>query len=44
MNLYAYYIERGHTIQELLNLSETEKLYYKAAMEVINGAVNDNGQ
>lgn len=42
--MYAYYIERGHTIQELLNLSETEKLFYMANIELMNEAVNDSGK
>lgn len=42
--MYAYYIERGHTIQELLNLSETEKIFYMANIELMNEAVNNNGQ
>lgn len=30
--MIAYYLDRGHTIQELLSLSYYEKLFYKAAM------------
>lgn len=29
-----YYLEKGHTLHELLNLSYTEKLFMIASMEV----------
>lgn len=31
--MYAYYINRGHTLDSLLSLSYLEKLFYKEAME-----------
>lgn len=31
--MYAYYIDRGHTLDSLLSLSYLEKLLYKEAME-----------
>lgn len=31
--MFAYYIERGHSLKELMNLSELEKLFYFANME-----------
>lgn len=31
--MYAYYIDRGHTLDSLLSLSYLEKLFYKEAME-----------
>ena len=30
--MIAYYLDRGHTIKELLSLDYYEKLFYKAAM------------
>lgn len=30
--MYAYYIDRGHTLDSLLSLSSLEKLFYKEAM------------
>lgn len=32
--MYAYYLHRGHSLQELINLSMTEKLFYKNAMDL----------
>jgi len=31
--MYAYYVNKGHTIDSLLSLSYIEKLFYKEAME-----------
>lgn len=42
--MYAYYIERGHSIKELLKLSFMEKLFYIASKEVIEEELNKNGQ
>jgi len=30
--MIAYYLDKGHSIKELLGLSYYEKLFYKAAM------------
>lgn len=30
-----YYLEKGHTLHELLNLSYTEKIFMIASMEVM---------
>ena len=30
--MYAWYINRGHTLQELLNLGYYERMFYIAAM------------
>ena len=32
--MYAYYLQRGHSLDKLLNLSFAEKLFYKNAMEL----------
>lgn len=32
--MYAYYLQKGHSLKELLQLSFAEKLFYKNAMEV----------
>ena len=32
--MYAYYLQRGHSLDKLLNLSFVEKLFYKNAMEL----------
>ena len=32
--MYAYYLQRGHSLDELLQLSFAEKLFYRNAMEV----------
>lgn len=34
MELIAHYINRGHTLNELLDLSYTEKEFFAAAWEV----------
>jgi len=31
--MYAYYINRGHTLDSLLSLSYLEKIFYLEAME-----------
>lgn len=31
--MYAYYINRGHTLEYLLNLTFTEKIFYSEAMK-----------
>lgn len=31
--MYAYYLDRGHTLKSLLSLSYLEKLFYIEAME-----------
>ena len=31
--MYAYYIDKGHTLDSLLSLSYLEKLFYKEAMD-----------
>lgn len=31
--MYAYYINRGHKLEDLLNLSFVEKIFYSEAME-----------
>lgn len=33
--MLRYYIERGHSIKELLNLSPTEKLFYALHVELV---------
>ena len=32
--MYAYYLQKGHGLNELLQLSFAEQLFYKNAMEV----------
>lgn len=32
--MYAYYLQRGHSLERLLQLSFTEKLFYRNAMEL----------
>lgn len=32
--MYAYYLQKGHSLKELLQLSFAEKLFYRNAMEV----------
>ncbi|MBQ5682771.1 MAG: hypothetical protein IIV26_04555 [Peptococcaceae bacterium] len=32
--MYAYYLQKGHRLDELLNLSFAAKLFYKNAMEL----------
>lgn len=32
--MISYYLDRGHTIKELLGLSYYERLYYVASMEL----------
>ena len=32
--MYAYYLQRGHSLDELLQLSFAAKLFYRNAMEV----------
>lgn len=31
--MYAYYIDRGHTLDSLLSLSNLDKIFYKEAMD-----------
>lgn len=31
--MYAYYINRGHKLEDLLNLSFLEKIFYSEAMD-----------
>ncbi len=31
--MYAYYLQKGHTLSSLLSLTHLEKLMYKEAME-----------
>lgn len=31
--MYAYYLDRGHTLDSLLSLSYLEKLFYKETMD-----------
>lgn len=30
--MYAYYINRGHKLEDLINLSYTERVFYSEAM------------
>jgi len=32
--MFHHYMQRGHDIHELMSLSETEKLFYKASMVI----------
>lgn len=32
--MYAYYVVRGHTLESLLSLDYTEKLFYVESMEL----------
>lgn len=32
--MMAYYLQKGHSLGELVNLSTTEKLFFIAAMEI----------
>ena len=36
-----YYLEKGHTLKSLLNLSFTEKLFYIASMELTGEEMNE---
>lgn len=31
--MYAYYVTRGHRLEDLINLSFVEKIFYSNAME-----------
>lgn len=31
--MYAYYINKGHTLNSLLSLTDLEKLFYKESMD-----------
>lgn len=32
--MIAYYLQKGHSIDKLVNLSSTEKLFFMGAMEI----------
>ena len=34
--MFCYYIERGHSIHDLVTLTVIEKIFYRASMELIN--------
>lgn len=42
--MLRYYIERGHAIHELLNLSGAEKAFYMTCMEMTAEEVNAVGK
>ncbi len=48
--MIAHYLSKGHSLEELVNLKTSERLFYQAAWEVeleyiekIMGEVNANG-
>ena len=36
MYMFAHYLEKGHTLEELCNLTPLEKSFYIASMSVMN--------
>ncbi|ACD24450.1 hypothetical protein FDE76_15395 [Clostridium botulinum] len=40
--MYAYYLQHGHTLKELCNLSELEKSFYIASMLIMKKQKTDN--
>ena len=48
--MIAHYLSKGHTLEELVNLSPSERLFFQAAWEIeldyiqkVMGEVNANG-
>lgn len=42
--MIGFYILRGHTLDEMLSLSTTDRLFYLAAMSIYNDELQEIGE
>ncbi len=42
--MIGFYLLRGHTLDEMLSLSTTDRLFYLAAMEIYNDELRGIGE
>ena len=39
--MYSYYLQKGHTLKSLLDLSYGEKIFYKASISLLSDKMNE---